>query len=46
MKSTLYFADDQVRDAFFMLQSGKAEEKEIFNQLNTAFDMIAMDLWS
>ena len=40
MKSTLYFADDHVRDAFFMLQSGKAEEKEIFNQLNTAFDMM------
>ena len=43
MKSTLYFADDQVRDAFFLLQSGKTEEKEIFNQLNTAFDMIAKD---
>jgi len=43
MKSALYFADDQVRHAFFMLQSGRAEEKEIFNQLNTAFDMIAID---
>jgi hypothetical protein len=43
MKSALYFADDQVRDAFFMLQSGRAEEREIFNQLNSAFDMISLD---
>jgi len=43
MKSALYFADDQVRHAFFMLPSGRAEEKEIFNQLNTAFDTISMD---
>jgi len=43
MKSALYFADDQISDAFFKLQSGRAEEKEIFDQLNTAFDMIAMD---
>jgi len=43
MKSALYFADDQVRDAFFMLQFGRAEEKEIFNQLNSAFDMISLD---
>ena len=43
MKSALYFADDQIRDAFFKLQSGRAEEKEIFDQLNTAFDMIAND---
>ncbi|HWS21983.1 MAG TPA: hypothetical protein VN227_05045 [Methanoregula sp.] len=46
MKSTLYFADDLVRTAFFLLQYGKAEKKEIFNQLNTAFDMIAKDPWS
>ncbi len=43
MKSALYFADDQVSDAFFKLQYGRVEEKEIFNQLNTAFDMIAMN---
>jgi Txe/YoeB family toxin of Txe-Axe toxin-antitoxin module len=43
MKSALYFADDQVRDAFFMLQSGRVEEKEIFNQLNSAFDTISLD---
>jgi hypothetical protein len=43
MKSALYFADDQIRQTFFMLQSGRAEEKEIFSQLNTAFDMIAED---
>jgi hypothetical protein len=43
MKSALYFADDQVSDAFFELQSGRVEEKEIFNQLNTAFDMIAVN---
>ena len=43
MKAALYFADDQIRQDFFMLQSGRAEDKEIFNQLNTAFDMIATD---
>jgi hypothetical protein len=43
MKSAVYFADEQVSDSFFKLQSGKAEEKEIFNQLDTAFDVIAMD---
>jgi len=43
MKSALYFADDQVKDAFFMLQSGRVEEREIFNQLNSAFDMISLD---
>ena len=43
MKSALYFADDQIKHDFFMLQSGRAEEKEIFNQLNTAFDMIVTD---
>jgi len=43
MKSALYFADDQVSDAFFKLKSVRVEEKEIFTQLNTAFDMIAMD---
>jgi hypothetical protein len=43
MKSAVYFADEQVQQTFLKLQSGRAEEKEIFNQLNTAFDMIAMD---
>jgi len=43
MKSAVYFADEQVQQTFLMLQSGRAEEKEIFNHLNTAFDMIAMD---
>ncbi len=43
MKSALYFADDQVSDAFFKLKSVRVEEKEIFTPLNTAFDMIAMD---
>jgi hypothetical protein len=43
MKSAVYFADEQVQQTFLMLQSGRAEEKEIFNQLNTAFDRIAMD---
>jgi len=46
MKSAVYFADEQVQQTFLMLQSGRAEEKEIFNQLNTAFDMIAMDPFS
>ena len=43
MKSAVYFADEQVQQTFLLLQSGRAEEKEIFNQLNTAFDMIAMN---
>ena len=43
MKSAVYFADEQVQQTFLMLQSGRAEEKEIFNQLNTAFEMIALD---
>ena len=43
MKSALYFADDQIRHAFFMLLSGRAEEKEIFNELNTAIDTITKD---
>jgi len=29
MKSAVYFADEQVKQTFLMLQSGKAEEKEI-----------------
>jgi len=29
MKSAIYFADEQVKQTFLMLQSGKAEEKEI-----------------
>ena len=43
MKAALYFADDQVKHSFFMLPAGKAEEKEIYDQLNRAFDMIAQD---
>nr|WP_320160794.1 hypothetical protein [uncultured Methanoregula sp.] len=43
MKSALYFADDQVRQTFFMLQSGRAEEKATYTQLNAAFDMITAD---
>lgn len=46
MKSALYFADDQVRQAFFALKSGRAEEKEIYDLLNTVFDTIAMDPFS
>ena len=43
MKSALYFADDQVRQAFFALRSGRAEEQEIFDVLNTVFDILAAD---
>ena len=43
MKSTLYFADDGVRQEFSALPSGRAEEKEIYHQLNLVFDTIAMD---
>jgi hypothetical protein len=43
MKSALYFADDQVRQTFLKLESGRAEEKEIFQFLNAAFDEISMD---
>lgn len=43
MKAALYFADDQVRQTFFKLPSGRAEEKEIYDQLNAVFDTIAAD---
>lgn len=43
MRSTVCFADDQVRQAFFRLASGRAEEKEICCQLNRVFDLLAMD---
>jgi hypothetical protein len=43
MRSALYFADDQVRQIFFSLRSGRAEEKEIFDQLNVVFDTLAAD---
>ena len=43
MKSALYFADDQVRQSFLQLRSGRAEEKEIYDQLNGVFDIIATD---
>ena len=43
MKSALYFADDQVRQTFLQLRSGRAEEKEIYDQLNGVFDIIATD---
>jgi hypothetical protein len=36
MKSALYFADDQVRQTFLKLESGRAEEKEISRFLNAA----------
>jgi hypothetical protein len=43
MKSALYFIDDQARQLFFQLGSGRAEETEIQGQLNAAFDIIAAD---
>lgn len=43
MKSSLFFIDDQVRQMFFLLASGRAEEKDLYLQLNAAFDMIAGD---
>ena len=30
MKAALYFADDQIRHDFFMLQSGRAKRKRDF----------------
>lgn len=41
MKAALYFADDQVRQTFFNLPEGRAEEREIYDQLNVVFDTIA-----
>ncbi|MDD1693186.1 MAG: hypothetical protein LUQ71_00530 [Methanoregula sp.] len=43
MKSALYFIDDPVKQSFFQLRSGRTEEKEIHDQLNAAFDIIAND---
>jgi hypothetical protein len=43
MKSALFFADEQVRQAFSVLPSGRAEEKEIHHQLNLVFDTLAAD---
>ena len=43
MKSALYFADDQVRQTFLKLPSGRAEEKEIYEALNAVFDTIVAD---
>jgi YHS domain-containing protein len=43
MKSDLYFADDQVRQTFLKLPSGRAEEKEIYDLLNIVFDTLAAD---
>nr|WP_319375798.1 hypothetical protein [uncultured Methanoregula sp.] len=43
MKCALFFADDHIRQSFFLLQSGRAEEQEIFVQLNSSFDMIVTD---
>jgi hypothetical protein len=43
MKAALFFIDEQTRQAFSGLNSGKAEEKELFRELKTAFDAIALD---
>jgi hypothetical protein len=46
MNSALYFADEQVRQAFVKLLSGRTEENEIYRQLNLVFDTIASDPFS
>jgi hypothetical protein len=43
MKAAIYFIDDQVRQAYTALASGKAEERELSRELKTAFDAIAPD---
>ena len=43
MKTALYFADDHIRHTFILLQSGRAEDTEVVNQLNAAFDTITRD---
>lgn len=46
MKSALYFADEQVRQTFVNLPSGRTEENEIYRQLNLVFDTLALDPFS
>ena len=43
MKAALYFIDDNARQTFSALASGKAEEKELSRELKVAFDAIALD---
>jgi hypothetical protein len=43
MKAALYFIDDQVRQAFSALATGKAEDKDLARELKSAFDAIAPD---
>jgi hypothetical protein len=48
MKAAIYFIDDQIRQSFFALVSGKAEEQEIHDELAKAYTAIANDafLWN
>ena len=41
MKASVFFVDDQIKNSFLALGSSKAEDQEIHNLLNAAFDAIA-----
>jgi hypothetical protein len=43
MKAAVFFADEQLRQAFLSLASAKAEYREVSDLLNAAFDAIARD---
>jgi len=43
MKSAVYFVDEQVKQTFFALATGKAEDQEIHVELGKAFAAIAND---
>jgi hypothetical protein len=43
MKAAVYFADEQVKQKFFALTSGKGEDREIHQLLNETFNQLARD---
>jgi len=40
LPSTLRFADEQIKEAFYKLENGDSIEKELFKTLNQALDNI------
>ena len=42
MKASVYFVDDRIRQSFFALATGTAEENEVYTRLNASFDIIAL----
>ena len=43
MKASVYFIDDDAKQAFLALTSGRAEDQEIHGLLGEAFDRLAAD---